>query len=209
MSRIASLAVLVVGIVFGLLTTRITDVMMWIVGALYGGYVMANVLKWYLVAIQRLRLFLGHDGRHRQRDVRARAGERASCGTFGHDINPLYLFPVIFGISVVGCLLGTLLTQAGRRRDSDEILQNRAAVGILGADPRQGDAGRPFVPAESGFLPRYDECGGRHRLAVVPHGLADLSGAAKLALGRRRSPPFWPSAPIFLKFNWFDKLEKA
>ena len=35
------------GILFGLLTTRITDVMMWIVGALYGGYVMANVLKWY------------------------------------------------------------------------------------------------------------------------------------------------------------------
>ena len=32
---------------FGLLTTRITDVMMWIVGTLYGGYVMANVLKWY------------------------------------------------------------------------------------------------------------------------------------------------------------------
>jgi len=47
MSRLASIAVLIVGILFGLLTTRITDVMMWIVGALYGGYVMANVLKWY------------------------------------------------------------------------------------------------------------------------------------------------------------------
>ena len=47
LSRVTSLGVLAVGILFGLLTTRITGVMMWIVGALYSGYVMANVLKWY------------------------------------------------------------------------------------------------------------------------------------------------------------------
>ena len=47
MSRFASLGVLIVGIVFGLLTRDIIEVMMWIVGALYGGYVIANVLKWY------------------------------------------------------------------------------------------------------------------------------------------------------------------
>ena len=47
MSRVAAIVVLAIGIAFGLLTTRITDVMMWIVGALYGGYVMANVLKWF------------------------------------------------------------------------------------------------------------------------------------------------------------------
>src|SRR5215469_10138680 len=46
-SRITSFLVLAVGVVFGLLTTSITEVMMWIVGALYGGYVTANVLKWY------------------------------------------------------------------------------------------------------------------------------------------------------------------
>jgi hypothetical protein len=32
---------------FGLLTNRITDVMLWLVGALYAGYLMANVFKWY------------------------------------------------------------------------------------------------------------------------------------------------------------------
>ena len=46
MSRAASLAVLVVGIAFGLLDRPTSsDIMMWIVGALYGGYVMANVLE--------------------------------------------------------------------------------------------------------------------------------------------------------------------
>ena len=47
LSRMVSLVFLVIGIVFGLLTTSITEVMMWLVGGLYGGYVMANVLKWY------------------------------------------------------------------------------------------------------------------------------------------------------------------
>ena len=37
LSRIVSFVFLVVGIVFGLLTDRITDVMMWLVGALYSG----------------------------------------------------------------------------------------------------------------------------------------------------------------------------
>ena len=47
LSRIVSLVFLVIGIVFGVLTDRITDVMMWLVGSLYGGFVLANVLKWY------------------------------------------------------------------------------------------------------------------------------------------------------------------
>ena len=47
MSRLVSLAFLVIGVVFGVLTERITSVMMWLVGALYGGFVVANVLKWY------------------------------------------------------------------------------------------------------------------------------------------------------------------
>ena len=41
MSYVASVVVVIVGITFGFLTTRITSVMMWIVGALYGGYVAA------------------------------------------------------------------------------------------------------------------------------------------------------------------------
>ncbi len=46
LSRLASLAVLVVGVMFGLMTTSIYDIMAWVAGALYGAYVMANVLKW-------------------------------------------------------------------------------------------------------------------------------------------------------------------
>jgi SSS family solute:Na+ symporter len=47
LSRITALVVFLVGIVFGLLFDSINDVMMVVVSALYGGYAMANVLKWY------------------------------------------------------------------------------------------------------------------------------------------------------------------
>jgi SSS family solute:Na+ symporter len=47
LSRIVALLFLAIGICFGIFSTSITNVMMWLVGGLYGGYVLANVLKWY------------------------------------------------------------------------------------------------------------------------------------------------------------------
>jgi SSS family solute:Na+ symporter len=47
MSYVTTVLVVAVGIVFGFLTETITEVTLWIVGGLYGGYVAANVLKWH------------------------------------------------------------------------------------------------------------------------------------------------------------------
>jgi SSS family solute:Na+ symporter len=47
LSRVVSLVFLVIGVTFGVLTDRITDAMNWLVASLYGGFVAANVLKWY------------------------------------------------------------------------------------------------------------------------------------------------------------------
>ena len=47
LSRWVSVVFLILGVAMGLYTERITDVMMWIVGALFSGFVVANVLKWY------------------------------------------------------------------------------------------------------------------------------------------------------------------
>ena len=46
LSRVASSWCSSSASLFGLLTDSINDVMKWIVDALYGGYVVANVLKW-------------------------------------------------------------------------------------------------------------------------------------------------------------------
>lgn len=107
LSRLVSLVFLGIGIVFGVLTTSITEVMMWLVGGLYGGYVMANVLKWYWWRFNGYGYFWG-----------MMAGILSamfvpSLATLLHIevANTLYLFPIILGCSIAGCLLGTLLTK--------------------------------------------------------------------------------------------------
>ena len=102
---------LAVGILFGLLTTRITDVMMWIVGGLYGGYVMANVLKWIWWRFNGYGYFWGMMAGILSAML---VPESPVFGGFakmylGHNVsNTLYLFPIILLISIVGCVLGTL-----------------------------------------------------------------------------------------------------
>ena len=116
LSRVVSIVFLIIGIAFGLLTTRITDVMMWLVGSLYSGFVVANVLKWYwwrfngygyfwgmvagiggaMVVPELAKLALAHSASLR--------------GIFGENFNMIYTFPVLFVISIIGCIAGTLLT---------------------------------------------------------------------------------------------------
>src|ERR1017187_7282267 len=96
-SRIASLVVLVIGVLFGALTTSITEVMMWIVGGLYGGYVMANVLKWYWWRFNGYGYFWGM-----MAGLLSAMFVPALSKLLGFQVaNTLYLFPVIFGCSVV------------------------------------------------------------------------------------------------------------
>ncbi|HZL43531.1 MAG TPA: sodium:solute symporter family protein, partial [Verrucomicrobiae bacterium] len=116
LSRIVSLVFLVIGIVFGLLTNRITDVMMWLVGALYGGFVMANVLKWYWWRFNGYGYFYGM--------VAGIGGAMVVPGItkfiiahskfiqdiVGPTFNQLYTIPILIVISLIGCLAGTFLS---------------------------------------------------------------------------------------------------
>jgi SSS family solute:Na+ symporter len=115
MSYVTSVLVVAVGIIFGFLTETITEVTLWIVGGLYGGYVAANLLKWHWWRFNGFGFFYG-----------------MIVGTLGALIvppivkyfwpgtNTLYAFPAIFVFSVIGCFLGTLLS----RPEDEEILKD-------------------------------------------------------------------------------------
>ncbi|MEO0530744.1 MAG: sodium:solute symporter family protein, partial [Planctomycetota bacterium] len=47
MSYATSVAVVVIGTAFGFVVDELKDIVNWIVGALYGGYIAANLLKWH------------------------------------------------------------------------------------------------------------------------------------------------------------------
>ena len=115
MSYATSVLVVAVGIVFGFLTESITNVTLWIVGGLYGGYVAANLLKWHWWRFNGFGFFYGMIIGTLGALVVPPIVEHFWPGT-----NTLYAFPSIFLFSVLGCFLGTLLTKP----EDEEILKD-------------------------------------------------------------------------------------
>ncbi|HCO96591.1 MAG TPA: sodium:solute symporter [Phycisphaerales bacterium] len=115
MSYATSVLVVAVGIVFGFLTESITNVTLWIVGGLYGGYVAANVLKWHWWRFNGFGFFWGM--------IIGTLGALVVPSAVKHfwpGTNALYAFPAIFLFSTLGCFLGTLLSKP----EDEEILKN-------------------------------------------------------------------------------------
>jgi Na+/proline symporter len=208
LSRLASLAVLIVGMAFGLLTERITDVMMWVVGGLYGGYVTANVLKWIWWRFNGYGYFWGMLSGIVSAMFVPRLTNILFAERVGHDINPFFSFPVILLISVAGCLLGTLLTKA---EDDEILLKFYKTVRPWGF---WGPIREKAMREDPAFRPNGDFC--RDMINVVVGIVWQLClTALPIYLVLRNWN--WALAilavlaacTVFLKFNWFDKLEKA
>ncbi|RNL82931.1 sodium:solute symporter [Sinomicrobium pectinilyticum] len=124
-SHIASFFVVTLGVIMGFFAESINSITLWITSALYGGYVAANFLKWVWwrfngwgyfwgmlagLIVATLQFLLDHN-KHNFTE-----------GSFPYEIAnapAIYLFPVIFSFSILGCLLGTLLTPA----TNDEVLK--------------------------------------------------------------------------------------
>lgn len=115
MSYVVSALVVVVGIVFGYWMTSINAVMMIIVNALYSGYAASNILKWYWWRFNAYGFFWGMASGM----VAALAAPPIMAAYFP-GVNSIYGFPPIFLISLIGCILGSLLTPP----TEEEVLKN-------------------------------------------------------------------------------------
>lgn len=192
MSRLASLGVLVVGIVFGLLTTNILDVMMWIVGALYGGYVIANVLKWYWWRFNGYGYFWGMLAGILGAMIVPELVPKIAPQIFSPQVaaiiqaNSLYVIPVLIVLSLAGCLLGTFLTEPEDVAILKHFYKTTRPWGFWGPIRDQVIAEDPLVPAQSRRAARLYKRRSRNRLATVPYLVADFPRAALLDLGRSR-----------------------
>lgn len=94
---ITGILVAVTGVVLGFFTTSVNTVLQWIVSALYGGYIAANMLKWYWWRFNANGFFWG-----------MMSGIIAAL-VFPYVLGglPLYHWPLLFLISLAGCLAGT------------------------------------------------------------------------------------------------------
>lgn len=204
LSRVVSIVFLAIGIVFGLLTNRITDVMMWLVGSLYSGFVVANVLKWYWWRFNGYGYFWGMVAGIGGAMIVPPLGEKI----VGHTFNMLYTFPVLFIVSLAGCLLGTLLSKP----EDDAVLKKfyrtvnpwgwwgpiRAKV--MAEDPSfvpNRNAARDLINVAVGIV--WQLCLVTLPIYIVLHQW----GVALAILG------LLVVTSVFMKFSWYDRLEKV
>lgn len=98
MNYIVGVVVVAVGVVLGFFARDVNSILQWIVGALYGGYIAANGLKWYWWRFNAHGFFWGM------------ASGIAAALLFPflfEGVLPLYVWPLLFLISIAGCLIGT------------------------------------------------------------------------------------------------------
>ena len=98
MNYLSGIVVVTIGVILGFFAKDVNSILQWIVGALYGGYIAANMFKWYWWRFNANGFFWG-----------MAAGIVAALAfpfIFPHTL-PLYVWPLLFLISVIGCLVGT------------------------------------------------------------------------------------------------------
>ncbi|AMJ68180.1 sodium:solute symporter family protein [Hymenobacter sp. PAMC 26628] len=100
MNYLVGVVVVAVGVALGFIAKDVNTVLQFIVSALYGGYIAANVLKWHWWRFNATGFFVG-----------MLTGIVAAL-VFGVLIpagNLLYWFPLLFAISMTGSIVGTYL----------------------------------------------------------------------------------------------------
>ena len=98
---LVGIVVVAIGVTLGFFAKDVNSILQWIVSALYGGYIAANMLKWYWWRFNASGFFWGMT-----------SGIIAAL-VFPYIFKntlPLYSWPLLFLISLAGCFIGTWLT---------------------------------------------------------------------------------------------------
>ncbi|MBK7871365.1 MAG: Na+:solute symporter [Saprospiraceae bacterium] len=106
-----SIIFVIIGTLIGLYITSLNDIIQWIVAALYGGYTASNFLKWYWWRFNGYGYFWGMVGG---------IASAMIVPIIFPDITVIYTFPIIFIISLLGSVIGSLMTKP----DDEAVLIN-------------------------------------------------------------------------------------
>ena len=204
LSRVVSLVFLAIGILFGVLTERITDAMNWLVASLYGGFVVANVLKWYWWRFNGYGYFWGMVAGIGGAMVVPPLAEHV----VGHSFNLLFIFPILFVISIIGCLAGTYMTKP----EDDAVLKKfYRTVNPWGW---WGPIRAKVMADDPSFVPNTEAA---HDFTNVAVGIVWQMCLMSLPIYIVLKQWNWSGAifallvltSVYMKFQWYDRLEKA
>jgi len=194
----SGLLIVVVSIVLGFYARNVNNMLQWIVSALWGAYLSSNVLKWYWWRFNGHGYFWG---------MVAGIVPALIFPTIWPEMLPLYYFPHLMGISLVGCILGTYLTKPTDRETLKSFYRTVRPWGFWGPIRREVEADDTSFKRNMNFK--------RDMINVV---VGTIWQTALVALPiyfvLMRWIPVAITATIvavtmiFLKRNWYDKLEK-
>jgi Na+/proline symporter len=125
LAYLSSFVVVLLGVLIGWYVTSVNSVVLWIVSGLWGGYTASNVLKWYWWRFNGFGYFWGMITGIGSALVLAFPGllehlpiVQSFQAKYPVNLEVTIIFPLVLLISLIGCLLGTLLTKP----ESDEVL---------------------------------------------------------------------------------------
>ena len=197
MSYLTSVLVVIVGTGIGFFVASLNDIVQWIVSALYGGYTASNLLKWYWWRFNACGYFWG---------MVAGIVSSMLVPVLMPGVAPIFAFPVILGLSLVGCIVGTLATPP----DEPAVLENF----YLKTRPWGfwGPVHRALLARHPGLLANRDF--GRDMANVVVGTVwqtALVAAGIFLVLRDFRALTLTAGlilvTSVVLKLNWYDRLE--
>ncbi|WP_346860929.1 sodium:solute symporter family protein [uncultured Draconibacterium sp.] len=196
MNYITGVVVVIVSIIFGLFAQDVNSVLQWIVSALYGSYVVSNVLKWYWWRFNGYGYFWGM--------VFGLVPALIFPYVFSETLD-LYYFPWLLIISLFGALLGTFLTKPTDEKTLKEFYSTVRPWGFWGPVKKKVLADNPEFDVNRNFK--------RDMLNVV---LGTIGQTALVALPiyvvLQEAIPIWIAIGVtavcafIMKKTWWDTL---
>lgn len=142
MNYITGVVVVIVSIIFGVFAQDVNSMLQWIVSALYGSYVVSNVLKWYWWRFNGYGYFWGM--------VTGLIPALIFPLVFTETLD-LYYFPWLLATSIIGALAGTFLTPPTDEKALKEFYRNVKPWGFWGPVKRKVMAEDPDFKPEKNF----------------------------------------------------------
>ena len=141
LSILFSLGLVMVGIIFGFNAGSLNTLILWLSSALYGGYVAANVLKWIWWRFTGNGYFW-----------RMLFGLIASTIKlfFFTDYVDIFVFPIIFLFSLLGCIIGTYIQPLPNREQVKTFYKQTKPWGFWGPIKKE------VMQEDPSFVPNLD-----------------------------------------------------
>ena len=196
MNYLTGIVVVIISIIFGIFAEDVNSVLQWIVSALYGSFVVSNVLKWYWWRFNGYGYFWGM--------VAGLIPALIFPYVFSETLD-LYYFPWLLMISIVGALLGTFLTKPTDEETLKEFYKTVNPWGFWGPIKKKVVAENP------GFVPNRN-----FKIDMFNVAIGTVAQTALVALPiyiiLKDALPIWITIIItvicgfILKKTWWDKL---